>query len=135
MHRTLCDLGSHKQGLRKHGKSIKRGNVLQDNQAIELSMEEEQRVIQTTVKAGQATFHHGLLVHSSPPNRSFNPGRRRCAFSATYITPQTVFEPMHYTNQYQEDWRRPILVNGKDDCGKLKYTTTLEDVYANTTKL
>ena len=107
---------------------------MRDNQAMELSTEEEQRAVQTTVKTGHATFHHGLLVHSSPPNRSFDPGRRRCGFIAHYITPEAVLRPMDYANEYEEDLRRPILIEGKDNFGQMKYTS-LEDVYANTTKV
>ena len=123
-------IGSHRQGLWEHGKSVKKGNVLQDNQAIELDSKDAKRVIQTTLSAGQATFHHGLLVHSSPPNRSCNPGRRRCSLTLQYITPKATFHPMDYNNPYEEDWRKPILVSGEDRFDQIKYTTTIKQLSA-----
>ena len=107
----------------EHSKSQQKGNVLQDNQAIELTEPELQRVVQSNLLAGQATFHHGLLVHSSPPNRSL--GRRRCGLTVQYVTTEAIFEPMNYINSYEEDWRKPVLVAGEDNYGRLKYTTTM----------
>ena len=114
----------------KHGKSIKSGNALQDNQAIELDPKDLDQIKQTSLLAGQATFHHGLLVHSSAPNKSYNPGRRRCGLTVQYITPNVTFHPMDYNNSYEEDWRKPILVTGEDNFGQIKYTTTLKQLYA-----
>ena len=111
----------------EHSKSRQKGNVLQDNQAIELTEPELQRVVQSTLVAGQATFHHGLLVHSSPPNRST--GRRRCGLTVQYVTTEAIFEPMDYINSYEEDWRKPVLVSGEDNYGRLKYTTTKQKLY------
>lgn len=123
-------IDSHRQGLWEHGKSVKKGNVLQDNQAIELESKDGKRVIQTKLSAGQATFHHGLLVHSSPPNKSYNPGRRRCSLTVQYVTPKATFQPMDYNNPYEEDWRKPILVSGEDRIGHIKYTTSIMQLYA-----
>ena len=100
-----------------------KNNALQDNQAIKLDTKDLKKVIHTNLQAGQATFHHGLLVHSSPPNRSA--GRRRCGLTVQYVTPKSTFEPMGYNNAYEDDWRKPVLVAGDDIFGRIKYTTTI----------
>ena len=87
------------------------------------------RAIQTSLLAGQATFHHGLLVHSSPPNKSLN--RRRCGLTAKYVSAKSFFKPNDPHGLYEEDWRTPVLVSGEDCSGQIKYATTLEKIYAH----
>ena len=82
------------------------------------------RAVQTSLLAGQATFHHGLLVHSSPSNKSLN--RRRCGLTAQYVSAKSSFKPNYHHGLYEEDWRTPVLISGEDRSGQIKYATTLK---------
>ena len=87
------------------------------------------RAVQTSLLAGQATFHHGLLVHSSPPNKSLN--RRRCGLTAQYVSATSSFKPNYRPGSYEEDWRTPVLISGDDRSGQIKYATTLGKINAH----
>ena len=86
------------------------------------------KVIHTNLQAGQATFHRGLLVHSSPSNRSA--GRRRCGLTAQYVTQKSTSLSMGYNNAYEDDWRKPVLVAGEDRFERINYTSTMYQLYS-----
>ena len=43
---------------------------------------------------------------------------------------QARLEPMGYANAYKDDWRKPILVKGRDKFGHLKYRPSVEELLA-----
>jgi len=67
--------GTHKTGLLDHGTSKLGGNLLSIQQDIAVSSHLETKAVDIELKAGQASFHHGLVIHGSQPNQS---DRRRC---------------------------------------------------------
>jgi ectoine hydroxylase-related dioxygenase (phytanoyl-CoA dioxygenase family) len=74
---------THLDGIRSHGKSSdSAGNLLSVNQAVEVTNEELQNVVNIELKAGEISLHHGLTLHGSPPNRST---RRRCGLAMIYL--------------------------------------------------
>ncbi len=70
--------GSHRKGIISHGKSEKEGNLLSINQAIPDEEVDESKNVNLELKAGEVSFHHGHLFHSSRPNNST---RRRCGLT------------------------------------------------------
>jgi ectoine hydroxylase-related dioxygenase (phytanoyl-CoA dioxygenase family) len=76
--------GSHRLGSQTHIKGEKdENNVLFQNQRI--ADIDESRAVPAELKPGQASFHHGWLVHSSSPNQSDD---RRIGLNIQYIAPQ-----------------------------------------------
>jgi non-heme Fe2+,alpha-ketoglutarate-dependent halogenase len=75
--------GTHRDGIRAHGKSADpQANLLSINQALLVEERELSRVVNIELRAGEISLHHGLTVHGSPPNRST---RRRCGLAMIYI--------------------------------------------------
>lgn len=116
--------GSHKNGLMEHGKG-EEGNLLQDNQHIHLDEKQQELLVQSNLKPGQASFHNGLLVHGSHPNYS---SQRRSGLVAMYTTPEVTFSKMDYDNEYEEDFRVPVLVEGKDKFGNINYVKEAKEM-------
>ena len=54
------------------------------------------KVIQMNLLPGQTTFHHGLLINLSPPNKKFGPLRY---VTVQYVTPKDAFQQLEYNNQ------------------------------------
>ena len=104
--------GSHKQGLRTHGESKQSGNLLSVNQEIDEATVNAESAVDLLLKAGQASLHHGMLIHGSNPNRS---QRRRCGIVLRYGTPdlRIVDEPLR-----RATWC-PVLLRGEDRFGTL----------------
>ena len=72
--------GSHLEGKREH-KTIKdKNNVLYQSQWAQ-GVDESKKIL-CTLKAGEASFHHGWTVHSSMPNNSND---RRIGFNIQYV--------------------------------------------------
>lgn len=98
---------THQDGVREHGKSTTKGNLLSINQEVPVSEDEERRAVDLILKAGEISIHHGALIHGSLPNDS---QRRRCGLTLRYIPP--------WVKQVQENSLRrrwnAILVRGKD---------------------
>ena len=72
-----------------------------------LTDEEVAKAVDLELKAGEMSLHHGMLAHSSQPNRS---SRRRCGLVMRYIPPtvkQAVLNSLG--NRY-----RAVLVRGED---------------------
>ena len=76
--------GTHRPGIREHGKSGQDGNLLSIDQEVPVSKNEEQNAVDLVLKAGEISIHHGTLIHGSMPNQST---RRRCGLTVRYIPP------------------------------------------------
>jgi ectoine hydroxylase-related dioxygenase (phytanoyl-CoA dioxygenase family) len=74
--------GSHREGIREHGRSGQAGNLLSINQEIKILDDEVKRAVNIELRAGEISLHSGLTIHGSRPNRS---GRRRCGLAMVYI--------------------------------------------------
>ena len=77
--------GTHRPGIRDHGKSGQAGNLLSIDQEVPVSEDEEQNAVDLVLKAGEISIHHGTLIHGSLPNQST---RRRCGLTIRYIPPR-----------------------------------------------
>lgn len=77
-----CIPGSHKAGLRSHGKSLQKGNLLSINQEVEVSEAEEEKAVDLVLKAGEISLHDGIIIHGSLPNQS---SHRRCGLTLRYV--------------------------------------------------
>jgi ectoine hydroxylase-related dioxygenase (phytanoyl-CoA dioxygenase family) len=99
--------GSHREGLRAHGKSKREGNLLSINQELTASPDEEQAAVDLILKAGEISLHDGTLIHGSLPNRST---RRRCGLTIRYVAPAVL--PTQ-KNSLGQDWKT-VLVSGQD---------------------
>jgi ectoine hydroxylase-related dioxygenase (phytanoyl-CoA dioxygenase family) len=77
--------GTHRSGIREHGKSELEGNLLSINQEVPVSEEEEKNAVGLILKAGEISIHHGTLIHESLPNQST---RRRCGLTVRYVPPR-----------------------------------------------
>ena len=51
-------------------------------------------------------------------------------FTAQYCQTSVKMEPMKYTQSiaFTEDFRKPVLISGRDVFGKLEYVKTVEDM-------
>jgi ectoine hydroxylase-related dioxygenase (phytanoyl-CoA dioxygenase family) len=102
--------GTHRGGIREHGKSGRQGNLLSINQEVPVSPEEEARAADLPLRAGEISLHHGMLIHGSNPNRS---RRRRCGLTLRYV-PTHVRQVMLNSQGYHY---APLLVRGEDRFG------------------
>ena len=99
--------GSHRLGLLTHAKAGQPGNLLSVNQAVPAELVDEARAVSVPLRAGQMSLHHGLLLHSSLPNRS---NRRRCGLTLRYVPPAVKQVAL---NSLGEAWPA-VLVRGED---------------------
>jgi Protein involved in biosynthesis of mitomycin antibiotics/polyketide fumonisin len=74
--------GSHRDGVREHGKAGTTGILLSINQEVPVTEDEERSAVDLVLKAGEFSLHDGALIHGSLPNRS---DRRRCGLTLRYI--------------------------------------------------
>jgi ectoine hydroxylase-related dioxygenase (phytanoyl-CoA dioxygenase family) len=100
--------GTHRDDIRAHGKSERKGNLLSINQESPVTREEEARAVDMPLKAGEISLHHGALVHGSNPNRS---SRRRCGLTLRYIPTSVKQVALNSIGRRY----RAILVRGKDE--------------------
>lgn len=97
--------GSHKGELVQHRDSYDNQNVLTRGQHADVEIDEN-AIIHVELEPGQASLHHGYLLHASAPNNSDN---RRIGYTMNFITPdnrQTVA-----TRDYA------MLIHGEDNYG------------------
>lgn len=99
--------GTHLDGIREHGKSDQKGNLLSINQEVYVGEEEEKGIVDLILKAGEISIHDGALIHGSLPNRST---RRRCGLTIRYVPPEV---KQKSENSLRRPWK-PVLVRGKD---------------------
>lgn len=79
--------GSHLQGQQAHEQGETRNNLLSNGQQIALEID-ERKTIDIVVPAGQVSFHHTHIVHSSGPNTSND---RRVGIGISYIPTRVRF--------------------------------------------
>lgn len=75
--------GSHRDQLVPHVDSFSENNLLTRGQEVAIEVDEDQAV-DVVLKPGQASLHHGHLIHASGPNRSDD---RRIGIAIRYIKP------------------------------------------------
>lgn len=68
----------------------------------------------------------GMLVHGSKATLD----RRRMGFTAQYCQTCVEMVPMNYTKSvaFTEDFRKPVLLSGEDNFGRLNYFKTKEQM-------
>ena len=100
--------GSHKNRLVPHNDTYASNNMLSRGQEISVEVNEEDAVY-AELDPGQASFHHGLLFHSSGPNTTSD---RRIGSAIRYIS----------ASMKQETGDCPLVtqVSGKKDYGNFK---------------
>lgn len=102
--------GTHREGVREHGKSGTSGNLLSINQEVPVTPEEEASATDLVLQAGEMSLHDGALIHGSLPNLST---RRRCGLTLRYIPTTVGPKGMNAMNR---PWN-PVLVRGADNEG------------------
>ena len=105
--------GTHRHGLLPHSVSKQPGNVLAHDQEIPTEYLDESTAVDLILEAGQASLHHGELVHGSNPNCST---RRRCGMTIRFTRPDV--KPVS-SGQFPFK-ETPILVRGEDRHGHFK---------------
>lgn len=94
--------GSHKQRLVKHVDTFDENNLLTRGQEVAVTVDES-CAVPVVLRAGQASLHHGHLIHASGPNQS---NYRRVGAAIRYITPAM--------RQHSGDRSLVALVAGED---------------------
>ena len=90
--------GTHREGIRTHGKADAEGNLLSINQEAVLSRSEEAAIVDVVLKSGEISLHDGLVLHGSQPNRS---KRRRCGLTCIFLSGNA---QQRQKNSHGEDW-------------------------------
>ncbi len=100
--------GSHKNVIVPHNDTFDENNLLTRGQEISVEVNENEAVY-AELDPGQASFHHGLLFHSSGPNTTED---RRIGSAIRYIS----------ASMKQETGDRPLVtqVSGNEDYGNFK---------------
>lgn len=100
--------GSHKNKIVPHNDTFDENNLLTRGQEISVEVNENEAVY-AELDPGQASFHHGLLFHSSGPNTTDD---RRIGSAIRYIS----------ASMKQETGDCPLVtqVNGNMDYGNFK---------------
>ena len=107
--------GSHRGDLIRHIDTFEEHNVLTRGQKADVAIDNAD-VVSIPLLPGQASFHHGNLLHSSGPNTTDD---RRIGFAINYIAPrvkQVIAE---------EDFA--MLVRGEDKYGNFQLVPPPED--------
>src|SRR5689334_10176623 len=93
--------GSHLQKQLPHRDTFDKNNLLTRGQEVAVEVDES-KAVYFTLQPGEASLHHVLLVHGSPPNPSND---RRIGFAIRYI-------PTHVKQLHGEE--SATLVRGAD---------------------
>ena len=97
--------GSHRLGLLEHRDTFDEENFLTRGQQAVFDVDES-RAVNVELEAGQASLHHGRLLHASAPNAS---DERRVGFVINYIAPAM--------RQVVAERDYAVLVRGEDRHG------------------
>ncbi len=97
--------GSHARGMIAHRDTYGADNILHRGQTVDADIP-EQEVFAAELKPGEASIHHGWLMHGSGPNRS---GDRRIGLTLQYLAPSV--------RQLHTDREGATLVRGEDRYG------------------
>jgi len=107
--------GSHHGEMLDHRDTFSETNILTRGQEADIEIDTG-KILHVELAPGQASFHHGKLLHASPPNRS---KRRRIGLAVQFIAP-------HVRQQVAEkDFA--MLVRGKDRYGYFELINPPED--------
>ena len=100
--------GSHKNRIVPHNDTCDENNMLSRGQEISVKVDEN-KAFHAELDPGQASFHHGLLFHSSDPNKTKD---RRIGSAIRYIS----------ASMKQETGDQPMVtqVSGDKDFGNFK---------------
>ena len=104
--------GSHKGGLVDHNDTFKQSNFLTRGQEAAITIDES-KVVHVELSPGQASFHHGRLLHASAPNRS---DERRIGLVVNYIAP--------HVRQIVAKKDYAMLVRGEDKFGHFEQVSS-----------
>ena len=99
--------GSHKDGICRHRTGNRGDNVLFQGQTVEDV--DETRAVLCALAPGEASFHHGWVLHASMPNRSND---RRIGLNVQYLAP--------HVRQTKHDLDSAMLVRGSDRFGHFR---------------
>ena len=99
--------GSHKSGMTAHHDTYADDNVLHRGQ--EVAGVDEDAAVDMVLAPGQASLHHGWVLHASVPNPS---GDRRIGLTVQYLDPSA--------HQTQTDRESATLVRGRDRYGHFR---------------
>lgn len=102
--------GTHRQAL-QHGKSEVSGNLLAANQAVLVNDSMRETIVDLELQPGQASMHHGMLLHGSLPNLSRS---RRCGVTLRYFPPSV--KQVVQTHNAKSSWPA-VCVRGEDKFG------------------
>ena len=102
--------GSHKCGRKKHHKIHDTKNILLQGQTVKSV--QDKSAVYCELEPGEASFHHGLTLHSSGPNNSRG---RRIGLNAQFLAPH-VYQTKH-------DSDSALLVRGEDKYGNFENDT------------
>ena len=94
--------GSHRRRLVPHRESRSQANLLSRGQEIEVEVDEHEAT-DIVLVPGQCSLHHGLMFHSSGPNRSND---RRIGAAIRYVNPNA--------RQVDGSKEHALLVRGAD---------------------
>jgi len=107
--------GSHRGELIRHIDTFEEHNVLTRGQKADVAIDDAD-VVSVPLQPGQASFHHGNLLHSSGPNTTDD---RRIGFAINYIAP--------HVKQVVAKEDFAMLVRGKDSYGNFKLVPPPEE--------
>ncbi len=107
--------GSHKLDILEHHDTYDEANFLTRGQKAMIDIDEDETV-HVELEAGQASLHHGRLLHASGPNRA---SQRRVGFVVNYLAPSMRQVVAH------EDFA--MLVRGQDRFGHFVQVPPPED--------
>lgn len=107
--------GTHKGEMLSHRDTFDEGNILTRGQEASFDLNED-AIVHVELDPGQVSFHHGKLLHASPPNRS---DRRRIGLAVQFIAPHV--EQKVATKDFA------MLVRGEDRFGNFELVDPPED--------
>lgn len=100
---------THKGEMLDHHDTFTEDNALTRGQEAQFTVNPDD-IVHVALKAGQASFHHGKLLHSSPPNLS---GGRRIGYAIQFIAP--------HVKQVVAAKDFAMLVRGVDEYGYFEH--------------
>ncbi|MGI9394910.1 MAG: phytanoyl-CoA dioxygenase family protein [Boseongicola sp.] len=102
--------GSHNDGVCDHDTYVDETNVLLQSQTVRDI--DESRAVMCPLQPGEASFHHGWVLHASMPNRSND---RRIGLNVQFLAP--------HVRQTKHDLDSAMLVRGEDRFGHFRQDT------------
>lgn len=114
---------THKQALLPQTETYAPDNALTRGQEIAVNVDES-RAVNISLRPGEMSLHHVLIVHGSKANTS---DKSRIGIAVRYVSPEV-----------KQDGERPLamLVRGKDNCGNFDLLDApVSDALGSSTKL